>query len=106
MEALAVLVLLEILGDVLSALARRGGFTTAVRRNRSPLFPRGLPVEDLYTKWCREHGCHHAHCPRSCEHPQPFVATDGRLYCGRCFFVNHTYTEMEPCNPEVCDDKF
>lgn len=33
-------------------------------------------------------------CPFGCEHPQPFIAKDGRDLCGRCFFKDGLETEM------------
>ncbi len=57
--------------------------------------------EDGYSLWCLERGVSHAHCPLLCEHPQPFDA-DGVLWCGRCWFLCGTRTEMVACTPEVC----
>jgi hypothetical protein len=63
-----------------------------------------LPVEPPRTaeEWYTAHGCHHAHCPDGCEHPQPFMAGPGRLLCGRCWFKYGEEVEMVPCGPEVC----
>lgn len=55
-----------------------------------------------YQAWYRAHGCDHAHCPYDCEHPQPFF-WEGKLVCGRCWFVDCMVTEMVPCVPEVCE---
>jgi hypothetical protein len=57
---------------------------------------------DAYDRWCADNGCQHGHCPLDCEYPQPF-GRDGKLICGRCWFVNGTETEMVPCGPENCD---
>lgn len=56
-----------------------------------------------YTDWCDNEGVSHAHCPLECEHPQPFTS-DGKLYCGKCWFDSWTLTEMVPCTPEVCNE--
>jgi hypothetical protein len=45
----------------------------------------------------------HGHCPKECEHPQPFER-DGKKWCGACFFEHETMTEMVPCTPEQCPD--
>ena len=55
-----------------------------------------------YRQWCEERGVSHAHCPYDCEHPQPFVAPNGKLYCGRCWVAAEMITEMVPCGPG-CD---
>jgi hypothetical protein len=57
-----------------------------------------------YGEWCEAGGCTHAHCPDDCPHPQPFVAPDGRLLCGRCWFKYGEETEMIPCTPEICGE--
>lgn len=46
----------------------------------------------------------HYHCPYGCEHPQPFLLADGRLLCGRCWFVDEIETEMVLCTPELCGE--
>ena len=43
----------------------------------------------------------HYHCPRGCEHPQPFRA-DNLLLCGHCWFFRGWWTVMAPCGPEFC----
>jgi hypothetical protein len=43
----------------------------------------------------------HSHCPRGCEHPQPFIR-DGKQYCGLCRFFHVRLVEMVPCTPETC----
>lgn len=59
--------------------------------------------EHAYQRWCREHECTHAHCQAGCEHPQPFLSSDGRMLCGRCWFVyNHTETIVLPCGKDNC----
>jgi hypothetical protein len=63
------------------------------------------PAYPAYRAWCEANRCDHGHCPEDCEHPQPF-ARDGKLYCGRCWFVyGETLTEMIPCGPVVCNDR-
>jgi hypothetical protein len=56
-----------------------------------------------YAEWCRENGVSHAHCPRLCEHPQPFVE-GGRLYCGKCEADDGVLTECVPCVPGLCGE--
>jgi hypothetical protein len=60
-----------------------------------------------YRDWCRLYGVNHAHCPRGCEHPQPFILNEGDgpspLLCGRCWFVDGVRSEMVPCYPSVCE---
>lgn len=46
----------------------------------------------------------HHHCPFGCEHPQPFVGLDGKLYCGRCDAIDGILTEMVLCTPETCGE--
>lgn len=46
----------------------------------------------------------HYHCPFGDEHPQPIRADDGKLYCGRCWFIDGIVTEMVPCTPETCGE--
>ena len=46
----------------------------------------------------------HHHCPFGCEHPQPIRGADGKLYCGRCWFVDRLITEMVLCTPEICGE--
>lgn len=60
---------------------------------------RGEPGEQ---DWYGRHRCDHAHCPRECEHPQPFMLADGRLVCGLCAIIGGELIEMVPCTPEVC----
>ena len=57
-----------------------------------------------YQEWLHVYGVSHAHCPRDCEHPQPFVwATI--LWCGRCYFVKHLLTQCVPCDGRnFCQD--
>jgi hypothetical protein len=43
----------------------------------------------------------HYHCPRGCEHPQPFCA-GMLLLCALCFYVDGLVTIMVPCSPELC----
>jgi hypothetical protein len=43
-------------------------------------------------------GTDHAHCPKDCEHPQPFTS-EGELYCGRCWFRDGEMTKMIACTP-------
>lgn len=57
-----------------------------------------------YERWYEDNGCHHAHCPRDCEHPQPLLLDDGRLVCGRCALLDTELVEMIPCTPETCDE--
>jgi hypothetical protein len=45
----------------------------------------------------------HVHCPRGCEHPQPFFRGGKRL-CGRCWFIDGVVTEVVPCAPPYCTD--
>lgn len=54
--------------------------------------------------WYRDHNCSHAHCPDGCEHPQPFLADDGRMLCGRCAVKYGEAVEVEPCSPLNCPD--
>lgn len=54
-------------------------------------------------EWYTRNNCDHAHCPYECEHPQPFVHPDGRLLCGRCWFVENEETVMIPCTPGTCE---
>lgn len=56
-----------------------------------------------YGEWCKEKGVAHAHCPYDCEHPQPFIAMDGSLLCGRCWYKHQLITHMIPCTPDVCE---
>ena len=56
---------------------------------------------ETYDDFCRAEDVHHFHCPDGCEHPQPFVS-DGRLLCGRCWFVVGVVTECVPCDDDVC----
>jgi sugar phosphate isomerase/epimerase len=50
----------------------------------------------------------HMHCPRGCEHPQPFYDPAGfgpptfELICGRCWFCEGRRTVMVACTPETC----
>lgn len=48
----------------------------------------------------------HYHCPLDCgEHPQPFKGDDGKMYCGRCWFMyNKRLTECVLCTPATCKD--
>ena len=46
----------------------------------------------------------HFHCPRDCEHPQPFEWEEGRRFCGACFFDDGTWSEMLLCTPAICPD--
>lgn len=56
-------------------------------------------------EWYERNGCSHAHCPEDCENPQPILADDGELYCGRCWFVGgEVVTKMIPCRPETCTE--
>jgi hypothetical protein len=48
----------------------------------------------------------HYHCPHECEHPQPFVAEDGRRLCGRCWVRDDVKREMILCTPETCPKDF
>jgi hypothetical protein len=43
----------------------------------------------------------HGHCPFDCDHPQPFIK-DGKVLCGKCYFMSNIETEMVPCTPEIC----
>lgn len=52
-------------------------------------------------KWYAEHKCRHAHCPKECENPQPFMLT-GELVCGRCAIMFGEVTKMIPCTHETC----
>jgi hypothetical protein len=52
--------------------------------------------------WYESHHCSHAHCPNDCEHPQPFLAADGRLLCGRCSVYGQQAVEMLPCDEDLC----
>ena len=45
----------------------------------------------------------HHHCPRDCEHPQPFKRGEAML-CGRCWFVDGIETEVFLCTPATCAD--
>lgn len=56
----------------------------------------------LEEAWYKKNNCHHAHCPKGCEHPQPMLTSDDRMLCKRCFFKNNEITEVEPCRPEIC----
>ncbi len=47
--------------------------------------------------WYQKYNCSHAHCPYSCEHPQPFLLYGWVLICGACFFKNEEITFMIPC---------
>ncbi len=48
----------------------------------------------------------HYHCPLGCEKPQPMKGRDGKIYCGRCWFIyNERITECFLCTPETCDDE-
>lgn len=57
----------------------------------------------LADAWYAAHACQHAHCPEGCDKPQPFLAKDGRMLCGRCAVQRKVAVEMIPCTPEVCD---
>lgn len=46
----------------------------------------------------------HYHCPKGCEHPQPWLGKDGKRYCGKCAFLYDEAVECELCTPETCDD--
>lgn len=63
----------------------------------------GMREPSGYECWCQAHGVAHGHCPYECEHPQPILADDGKLYCGACWFKNGELSEMIPCTPDVCD---
>jgi hypothetical protein len=54
-------------------------------------------------RWYAERNCWHAHCPEDCEHPQPFLTSDGRLLCGRCWVMEQRVSEMIPCTPDACE---
>jgi hypothetical protein len=54
-----------------------------------------------YLDWCKQRGVTHAHCFYFCEHPQPFIL-NGKLVCGRCYFVYGEVSEVVPCTPENC----
>lgn len=58
-----------------------------------------MTAEDL---WYAAHGCLHAHCSLGCQKPQPFVAADGRLLCGRCSVYDGEAVECVPCVPATC----
>ena len=47
----------------------------------------------------------HYHCPHDCEHPQPFIASDGKRYCGRCWFRERELIEVFLCTPETCREE-
>lgn len=47
-------------------------------------------------------GPQHMHCPFECYHPQPIKDSDGKLYCGRCWFIDGEVTEMVPCTEDIC----
>lgn len=46
----------------------------------------------------------HGHCPRECEHPQPFEIRDGVDVCGACWFDEGAESVMVPCSPATCPD--
>lgn len=60
-------------------------------------------INDDYYLWCLARGVQHAHCPDGCDHPQPILADDGELYCGRCWVQDRVKSRMVPCTPEACD---
>lgn len=46
----------------------------------------------------------HGHCPRECDHPQPFEIRDGIRVCGACWFTEGMESVMVPCTPTTCPD--
>jgi len=46
----------------------------------------------------------HSHCPKGCEHPQPFADDLGNEYCGRCYWTSRILTKMIKCVPETCQE--
>jgi len=75
---------------------------TTVQRQSSRRTSAAIRSPISYAEWCIRHDCAHAHCPCECEHPQPFIGDNGRLYCGRCWFVDKVMTLMIPCTPAIC----
>ncbi len=53
-------------------------------------------MPDTEEEWYAANSCTHAHCPWACDHPQPFIS-GGKLFCGRCWFVEGVAVEMVPC---------
>lgn len=39
-----------------------------------------------YSEWCDRQQVSHGHCPRECEHPQPFYHPEFGMLCGKCWF--------------------
>ena len=58
-----------------------------------------------YGEWCAKYKCSHGHCPRGCEHPQPFVEEE-TAYCGACYFRDRVgrFVPIIPCRKgENCE---
>jgi hypothetical protein len=64
-----------------------------------------MPEISPYQAWCNLNDCAHGHCPQGCEHPQPQLAIDGRMICGKHFYDDNEIVEIIPCNPATCVDE-
>jgi len=102
--------------DVQGTIIKTRGFLVVVSDIISgrevPIDPRNgwreISVEERpateYETWCLENNVSHAHCPLGCDHPQPFLDSEGNLVCGCCHFEHKVTTLMDLCTPENCNE--